>query len=281
MIFNVLQYLEESSEKSPGKIVLTDEYGKVTYSELVSDARKIGTYISSRIGGETNKPVAVLIDRNLLSITAFFGVVYAGCFYVPIDMSMPKERIDTILGTLSPVLTIDCRPGVQTDDDGIRVKEILDSANADDEVLSRIRSNMIDEDPLYAIFTSGSTGVPKGVLVSHRSVIDLLGAFEEAFSFDEETVFCNQAPFDFDVSVKDIYNCIYCGGSIVIAPKKLFMSPKLLVDFLGTNKVNTLIWAVSALRIISDFKAVESATEVPALKNVMFSGEVMPVKSLN
>ncbi len=281
MIYNVLQYLEESAKKHPDKTVLKDEYGEVSYSDLVTNARKIGSYVTSKISGETGKPVAVLIDRNLLSVTAFFGVVYSGNFYVPIDMSMPKERIDTILGTLSPVMVIDCRPGSQSDEGGVRVTTILETAAIDDAALSVIRNNMIDEDPLYAIFTSGSTGVPKGVLVSHRSVIDLVCAFEEAFSFDEETVFCNQAPFDFDVSVKDIYNCIYCGGSIVIAPKKLFMSPKLLVEFLATNKVTTLIWAVSALRIISDFKAVESAGDVPALKNVMFSGEVMPVKSLN
>ncbi|MBP5555397.1 MAG: amino acid adenylation domain-containing protein [Lachnospiraceae bacterium] len=280
MIYNVLQYLEQSAEKYPDKTALKDEYGEVTYAGLVSDARKIGSYITGVIKGETNKPVAVLIDRNLLSVTAFFGVVYSGNFYVPIDMSMPAERIDTIMGTLSPVMVIDCRQGAGNDD-GIRVESILEKKEVDDAALSAIRIAMIDEDPLYAIFTSGSTGVPKGVLVSHRSVIDLLCAFDEAFSFDEETVFCNQAPFDFDVSVKDIYNSIYCGGSIVIAPKKLFMSPKLLVDFLGANNVNTLIWAVSALRIISDFKAVESASMIPKLKNVMFSGEVMPVKSLN
>ncbi len=281
MIYNVLQYLEQSAEKYPDKTVLKDEYDEVTYSELVSNARKIGSYITGELKGETNKPVAVLIDRNLLSITAFFGVAYSGNFYVPIDMSMPSERIDTIMGTLSPVMVIDCRQGAVSDKAGIRAETMLETKEADETALSVIRSGMIDEDPLYAIFTSGSTGVPKGVLVSHRSVLDLLGAFDEAFSFNEETVFCNQAPFDFDVSVKDIYNCIYCGGSIVITPKKLFMAPKLLVEFLGANNINTLIWAVSALRIISDFKAVESAGLIPKLRNVMFSGEVMPVKSLN
>ena len=76
-----------------------------------------------------------------------------------------------------------------------------------EEVLADIRNSAIDTDPLYAIFTSGSTGVPKGVLVCHRSVIDLAEQFSRTFHFTEDTIIGNQAPFDFDVSTKDIYVC--------------------------------------------------------------------------
>ena len=58
------------------------------------------------------------------------------------------------------------------------------------------------------------------------------------------------------------------------------MSPKMLNGFLVEKGVNTLIWAVSALRILSDFKTFESAPELPALRKVMFSGEIMPAKTL-
>ena len=208
------------------------------------------------------------------------GVVYSGNFYVPIDPTMPRERIELIYKTLEPVYTIDARSGAENTgtEKTARFDEALTACPADEALLRKIRDGHINTDPLYSIFTSGSTGVPKGVLISHRSVIDLVGSFEEAFAFSDGDVFGNQAPFDFDVSVKDIYNAMYVGASVQIIPKRCFKTPKLLLDYLQEKRINTLIWAVSALRIVADFKALDGREL--KLKNIMFSGEVMPVKSL-
>ena len=118
-----------------------------------------------------------------------------------------------------------------------------------------MRMRALDTDPLYAIFTSGSTGVPKGVLVSHRSVIDLIDNFKEEFGFSEDCVFGNQAPFDFDVSVKDIYSTIKNGASMYVIPKVMFSFPAKLITFMNEKRINTIIWAVSALRIIENLNA--------------------------
>lgn len=280
MKYNVLQYLEESCMRFPEKIAFEDENEAITYSKTVEYAKRIASYVLRLKNYKPNAAVAILIDRNIDSIVSFFGVVYAGCFYVPIDLNMPKERVDLILESVKPIAIIDSRIKSGDYDNSKSYIDLLKNYTVCDDLLQKVRNNMIDEDPLYAIFTSGSTGVPKGVLISHRSVIDLLDAFNEAFHFENDSVFCNQAPFDFDVSVKDIYNSIYCGGKVVVAPKKLFMSPKLLVEFLVKKEINTMIWAVSALKIISDFAALDAVDELPKLRYSMFSGEVMPPKSL-
>ena len=283
MIRNVLEYLERSAKTFPDKIALEDEHEKLTYTEYITKAKTIGTYLlRNGLEGYSNKPVAVIIDRNIRSIVAFMGVVYSGNFYVPIDYTMPAERIKLIYDTLNPVTVIDARTDTSKEVEGaIGFDEASSGADIDEELLRKVRSESIDNDPLYGIFTSGSTGVPKGVVICHRGVIDMVEAFGDTFGFDAEMVHANQAPFDFDVSVKDIYNAMKNGGSIVVVPKKLFSLPKLLLEFLVKYRANTLIWAVSALRIVSDFKALGAVEEKPHLRYVMFSGEVMPIKALN
>ncbi len=280
MICNVLQYLERDEVNYPDKTALLDASESLTYSEYAKKARIVGTFIAHQTHGAVCSPVAVLIDRNIRSVVTFAGVVYSGNFYVPIDTSMPEDRIKLIFDSLNPVLVIDARKDESGVFDSKTYSEILKGSEEDRDLLQKIREERIDTDPLYSIFTSGSTGIPKGVLISHRSVIDLVNAFEEAFSFSGESVFGNQAPFDFDVSVKDIYNAMYTGATIHVLPKKLFKTPVLLLDYIRNNSIDTLIWAVSALRIISDFEALDGIEPLP-LKNVMFSGEVMPAKSLN
>lgn len=279
---NVLEYLENASRKYPGKIFCSDADSSITYIQFTDCAKKIGSKISEIVKNETRKPIVVYIDRTIESIAAFMGVVYSGNFYVPIDSALPGERKKTIINTLNPILII-CPENVSadiiSDERNIGLKA-LEDADINGEQLNRIADCQIDTDPLYAIFTSGSTGVPKGVLVSHRSVLDLIDNFAEIFHFTHEGIWGNQAPFDFDVSVKDIYSTIKAGGTMYIIPKKLFSLPLKLIEYLNENKINTAIWATSALVIIANFKTFDKVLP-KYLKQVMFSGEVMPNRVLN
>lgn len=278
MFINALEYLERCAQQYPEKEALGDDKCCVTYSEYLNNAKRIGSELIRRNNGEYNKPIAVLIDRNIESVMAFMGILYSGNFYVPIDFSMPKERIELILNTLKPIDVIDARP--IKEGEYTHVSDILNLSIIDEDLIEKVRENAIDTDPIYTLFTSGSTGVPKGVTITHRGVIDLVEAFQREFGFDKECIFGNQAPFDFDVSTKDIYLSLMCGAKMQIIPKKMFMIPKPLLQYLYDFKINTIIWSVSALRILADFKAL--GTDIrPDLRYVMMCGEVMPIKALN
>lgn len=284
---NVLEFLDNAAKKYPERIAFKDVDEEITYGDLRSLCKKMAVVIHERTGnqGHTGKPVVVYIDRNIRSIISFLAVVYSGNFYVPVDASLPKERLQSILDTLNPILQIDARKKEKQEEGVVPFSVLSEESKAgftaeEEKLLCSIRGNAIDTDPLYSIFTSGTTGIPKGVLISHRSVIDLVQRFDEVFEFSECPVFGNQAPFDFDVSVKDIYNSLYHGGTVVIIPKSYFVMPQALLPYLAENKVSVLIWAVSALRIVHNFKLFDAC--VPdCLKWVMFSGEVMPIRTLN
>lgn len=134
-------------------------------------------------------------------------------------------------------------------------------------------------DPLYINFTSGSTGVPKGVVVNHHSVLDFITYFTDIFHITDEDVLANQAPLDFDVSVKDIYSALKVGANLVLVPRTYFSNPMKLMDMLVDYKVTTMIWAVSALCLISTFHGLDYKP-LDHVNKVLFSGEVMPIKHL-
>lgn len=279
---NVLEYLEYSAQKHPNKIVVEDVINKCTYQELLNNAKRIG---SALITFEVpRKPVIVLMEKNTEALTTFMGIVYSGCFYVFISPEQPAARIRQIL----KVTQADC---IITTNDHVKIlseikysgklleyNDIIKNEIAE-ESLQMIRQHSQDIDPLYCNFTSGSTGVPKGVLVSHRSVIDFMEYFPSIFHITEEDIIGNQAPFDFDVSVKDIYSTLKVGATMAIIPKSYFSIPMQLLDYLCERNVTTLIWAVSALCMITQLKGF--TYKVPTKVNkVLFSGETMPIKHL-
>lgn len=284
--YNVLSFLEKSVAKYPKRVAFKDRDEEINYNDLLIRCQKIAFIIRKNAGMEDyekNRPVVVFIDRNIRSIQLFLAVVYSGNFYVPIDPTLPAERIQTMLDTLQPISCISASKRkipfeVNDFDSLLEQSKKIDESYCDK--VKRIRENAIDTDPVYAIFTSGTTGIPKSVIVSHRSVIDLVNRFAETFPFPDYPVLANQAPFDFDVSVKDIYNSLHFGGTVVIVPKSYFVMPSALLPYLKENKVNVLIWAVSALRIVQNFKLFDAC--IPEdISLVMFSGEIMPVKCLN
>jgi amino acid adenylation domain-containing protein len=285
MTINVLEYLERSVEKFPEKTVFSGPDIQVTYRELHQQAQSIGNFLAARLNGKTNQPVAVIIDRNTSSLVAFMGIVYSGNFYVPIDGNLPLHRVQLILNTLNPqaVLFLHKDVDLLTSLDFRGQQLFCDEAvlyPVDEGRLAEIRKKAIDTDPLCVFFTSGSTGIPKGALINHHSVIDLTDIFSLTFEFSEECVFGNQAPFDFSVSLKDIYSTLKHGATMYIIPSELFSFPLKLIQYLNEKKVNTAIWVTSALRVIANLKGLES--EVPLyLRKVLFSGEIMSNRVLN
>ena len=146
--------------------------------------------------------------------------------------------------------------------------------------MSNIRNNQIDTDAIYVVFTSGSTGVPKGVSACHRSVIDYTETLSCALSFNENNIFGNQTPLYFDAPLKEIMPTLKFGATTYFIPKKLFMFPIKLVEYLNENKINTICWVVSALTMISAFGVFDKLKPI-YLTTVAFGSEVFPIKQFN
>ena len=283
---NILKYLEKTAERFPDKTAVDDGTVQFTYQELLDKARHFGlSFLDKTMPG---RPVAILREKSSEVLAAMFGIVYAGCFYVMIDPEQPLERLKDILSVLKTDLVLtDSTYKNQLEDAGYQGEiYLLDQERTeaslteqDVEKLMERRSTADSTDLLYGIFTSGSTGKPKCVAVSQQAVIDFIGHFTKQFEITDQDRIANQAPFDFDVSVKDIYSAITTGATLVLVPKRLFSLPPRLLDYLCDKKVTVMVWAVSALCLISSLKGLKYKIPEDA-RIIMFSGEVMPVKQM-
>lgn len=281
-MWNILEYLEKTEMMYPHHTAVDDGKFVFTWRELGEISRKMGTAFAKRIS--PGKPVAILAEKRAITLAAMFGSIYAGGFYVVIDPSQPAKRIQEILNVLEPELIVinETTEEIlkQTDYKGDTYRIEIGMLEREDwELLRGIRERSKDTDILYGIFTSGSTGTPKGIVVSHRAAIDFISHFARIFDFTVYDKIGNQAPFDFDVSVKDIYTSMFTGATLVLLPKEIFSTPPVLLDYLCEKEVTVLIWAVSALSLVAVLKGL--SYKIPhTVKKILFSGEVMPVKQL-
>ncbi|MCR4690697.1 MAG: amino acid adenylation domain-containing protein [Lachnospiraceae bacterium] len=282
---SVLEYLEETAGRMPDQTAVIDEKERCSYQELLRVSRGMGASLLPR--NLSGRPVAVMMKKSLLTLECFFGIAYAGGFYCLLDPDFPRSRLKKQISILQPEVVITLPEHAEKlhstgyEGDVFMAEKMREEALAEplsqeaEQELTALRDRMEPSAPLYCNFTSGSTGTPKGVLVGHDSVIAFIDAFTPLFSITKEDVIGNQAPFDFDVSVKDIFSAMKTGATLVIIPTAFFRFPAKVMDMLQDNGVTTLIWAVSALVLIDRLHGF--LYKVPdKISKVLFSGEEMP-----
>ena len=283
MKITILDYLEDVEKKYPQKIAYSELKNEYTFKQITYLSKVIGSNIIKM--GKEKTPIMIYMRKSIKCIAAFFGTLYAGGVYCPIDVEMPIERVSHIYNVLNPQVII-------CDDDlveqakrkwgdtciCITIDELL-CGFLDIVSIEKVKKEICSLDLMYVLFTSGSTGMPKGVAISHKAAVDFAEWISEKYGFAYSDSLCNQAPLYFDASIPDVLIPAVSGATAYFPPKMYYSFPKKVLAYVEEKKITTLIWVPSALRTVIDCHAFETC--VPnSVKRIIFCGEVFPSKYL-
>ena len=273
-----LSYLNATADRLPDKLSFSDGENGLTFAELRRAVAGVGACLKSK--GAMAEPVGVLMERSAYEIAAFLGVLEAGCFYVPLDEQMPRERLERIVRNLCPRFIVADEKHLPAAERLCPAAEhILYSGAAAFPGPDRLRDES-EGDPLaYVVFTSGSTGEPKGVSIRESSLMDYAATLPEALGFDDSLIFGIQSPLYFDAWLKELLGVMVKGATAYLIPRELFVNPMALIGYINERKINALCWVSSAFSLVSRLRTFLAI--VPEhLKLMCFGSEVLPVKQL-
>ena len=298
----ILEIFENTVSKYEDKKAIASDKDSYTFGQLYDRARREACILQTVLSGNDN-PVAVFADKNIGTVRDFFGVLYSGNYYIPIDKALPEEKIKCIFqdaGIKTAVGKAEMSEEIcKYMSDGYFIAEAGDkyhlykiSAGRTDKVqsinINRIAGeslegikaeNISDDNLMYMVYTSGSTGVPKGVIKNHRAMASFVKAYIKTFEIKADDILGNQTPFFFDASAKDIYIMSSAGATLEIMPEEYFILPYRLIEYMNEKKVSVISWVPSALCVVTKLNTF-SAIKPEYLRKVFFVGEVFPIKEL-
>ncbi|QSQ54055.1 non-ribosomal peptide synthase/polyketide synthase [Xanthomonas translucens pv. undulosa] len=255
---------------TPDAIAVIDGARSLRYAELDAHSDRIAMHLSAA-GVRTGDCVVTLLPRSAELVAAQLGILKAGAAYVPLDPRQPAARHAQLAG--------DCQARAIVHAAGEAppwsAAPCLEIALAGQPTAAFAAPPLPAAAPAYVMYTSGSSGSPKGVLVPHQAVLNLVRDPDYArWQADDRFAFASNPAFD--SSTLEVWAPLLSGGSVVVVPQEVMLDPSVLAQFVRTHAISVLILVAGVLRAY----ATELARELPTLRYLITGGDIADPQAL-
>lgn len=235
------QWFEAQVEKTPEAIALIYQGQQLTYQALNCRANQLAHCLQSQGIGPEDR-VAISMERSLELIVAILGVLKAGATYVPLDPTYPHERRAYKLNDSRAKLILAQRH-LMADLLPYTVP-ILNLDTDWETIATHPTSNpsvpIGSENLAYILYTSGSTGLPKGVMITHRGVVNHSAAIVAAFELETHDRVLQFSNIGFDILVEELFPTLVSGGALVLRPDDVISSTRRFFHFVQAQQITVL-----------------------------------------
>ncbi|MEV0276739.1 AMP-binding protein [Streptomyces sp. NPDC050610] len=284
---NLYRLLMGPVANTPGKPAVVEEDGngaleEISYCRLDSQVQEYAAVLDG-LGLDVGDRVVIEADTSAAAVALLLACSKLGLPFVPVSPQTPDARLRSILRSVEPALHARA--------DGLEHREpaaAVGSAHFGRGGLVvehlpagkvRRRRNVLDTDTAYIIFTSGSTGSPKGVVMSHRSIVTFLRAMLEDGVVAPDDRVASTSPLQFDFALFGIGVALASGATLVPVSRENLDSPRRMTGFLHDAEVTQVhgvpsLWR-PVLRVDPDL-----LKQLERLRSVVFAGEEFPIPEL-
>jgi amino acid adenylation domain-containing protein len=261
----VHQLFEAQVERDPEAIAVSYEQQRLSYTELNSRANQLAHYLQTLDVGPGTL-VGICLERSLSLVISILGVLKAGAGYVPLDPAYPAERLAFMLhdAQMSYLLTGNMEKLPEHQALVINLESACESIAQSNT--TNPGSSVTSRDVAYVIYTSGSTGLPKGVVIEHYGLCNMLGEQIRLFDLQPHDRIAQFASFSFDASVSEMFITLLVGAQLCLLPQERRWPVSQLQHYLQEYAITTITLPPSVLAVLPP-------EELPALRTVISAGE--------
>ncbi|ASS74749.1 hypothetical protein CIG75_07015 [Tumebacillus algifaecis] len=269
------ELFERQAAQTPDRVALVFEGAELTYRELNERANALASRLL-KLDVQPDSFVGVCMERSFDMVVALYGVLKAGAAYVPIDPTLPADRVAYLLedSQVRVLLTQEKLVGALPAPDGARLIAV-DAEDWSAESTSNPEVAITPDHLAYMIYTSGSTGKPKGAMIPHRGIVNRLLWMQEEYGLTATDHILQKTPMSFDVSVWEFFWPLLFGARLVVARPEGHKDSAYLRDLIKEQAITTLHFVPSMFQVFIEEKGLESCS---SLRRIFCSGEALPLE---